>query len=241
MKMKAGSAIRAVLAVAVGATFQILAGTAARPESAPSDAGPAFPYRHVMVRDFRTVKDGKVVNFNIGTAAHCPGTLAALKARWPGVKFSVWASAPLVPELARMMARRFPEVEIFVGDKVPKTDADLFLVSSGSGISGGVRRSIAAWRAEKGAKAPVAAYAIGYGRGIKQFTETFDFCFFRDRKALKSAEKDSAAPKIHGFAPDAVFDFDAADDAGAEALLAEHGLERGKFVCAIPGNRFTPW
>ena len=202
---------------------------------------PTIPYRHVMVRDFRTVKDGQVVNFNIGTAAHCPGTLAALKARWPGVKFSVWASAPRVPELAKMMERRFPEVEIFVGDNVPETDADLFLVSSGAGIAGGVRRSIAAWRAKKGAKAPVAAYAIGYGRELKKFTETFDFCFFRDRKALERAEKDSAAPAIHGFAPDAVFDYDAADDAGAEALLAEHGLEQGKFVCAIPGHRFTPW
>lgn len=203
--------------------------------------GAASPYRHVLVRDFRTVKDGQVVNFNIGTAAHCPGTLAALKRHWPDVKFSVWASAPLVPELKRMMERRFPDVEIFVGDKVPETDADIFLVSSGAGIAGGVRRSIAVWRAKRGAKAPVGAYAIGYGRELKKFTETFDFCFFRDRKALERAEKDSAAPEIHGFAPDAVFDFDAADDEGAAALLAEHGLEQGKFVCAIPGHRFTPW
>ena len=45
--------------------------------------GGASPYRHILVRDFRTVKDGKVVNFNIGTAAHCPGTLAVLMKRWP--------------------------------------------------------------------------------------------------------------------------------------------------------------
>ena len=52
------------------------------------------PYRHVMVRDFRTVKDGQVICFNIGTAAHCPGTLATLMKRWPDTKFSVWADAP---------------------------------------------------------------------------------------------------------------------------------------------------
>ena len=198
------------------------------------------PYRHVMVRDFRTVKDGQVICFNIGTAAHCPSTLATLMKRWPDTKFSVWADAPLVPELAALMARRFPNVEIFTGSEVPKTDADLLLVSSGSGIAGSVHRSIEAWRAQKGEKAPVAAYAIGYPRKHKPLIETFDFCFFRDREALSRAESDAAVPKIHGFAPDAVFDFDAADDAGAVALLAEHGLEPGKFVCAIPGHRFTP-
>ena len=199
------------------------------------------PYRHVLVRDFRTVKDGQVVNFNIGTAAHCPGTLAALKARWPGVRFSVWADAPLAPELAGMMERRFPDVEIFAGNDVPKTDADLLLVSSGNGIAASVRRSIAAWRMQKGAKAPVAAYAIGYSSAIRPLVKSFEFCFFRDGSALARAIADSAVPKVHGFAPDAVFDFDAADDAGALALLAEHGLEPGKFVCAIPGHRFTPW
>ena len=220
------------------AVAMLAAGAQTVPCASPGCGAP--PYRHVMVRDFRTVKGGQVITFNIGTAAHCPGTLAALKARWPGVKFSVWADAPLAPELARMMARRFPDVEIFTGSEVPKTDADLLLVSSGSGIAGSVRGSIAAWRAQKGGKAPVAAYAIGYSTAIKPFTETFDFCLFRDRKALESAVADSAVPKVHGFAPDAVFDFDAADDDGAAALIAEHGLEPGRFVCAIPGHRFTP-
>ena len=32
-------------------------------------SGQAAP-RHILVRDFRTVKDGQVVSFNIGTAAH---------------------------------------------------------------------------------------------------------------------------------------------------------------------------
>lgn len=200
----------------------------------------ASPYRHVIVRDFRTVKDGRVVCFNIGTAAHCPATLAVLKKRWPETRFSVWADAPLAPELGRMMARRFPEVKIFTGKDVPDTDADLLLVASGAGIAKSVRASIEKWRSQD-AKRPVGAYAIGYSRGLKPLMETFAFCFFRDRQALAHADSDGFALPAHGFAPDAVFDFDAADDAGAEALLAEHGLETGKFVCAIPGNRFTPW
>ena len=123
--------------------------------------GGVAPYRHILVRDFRTVKDGQVICFNIGTAAHCPGTLATLMKRWPDTKFSVWADAPLVPELAALMARRFPNVAIYTGEKEPETDADLLLVSSGSGIAGSVRRSIEGWRSSR-ADRPVAAYAIGY-------------------------------------------------------------------------------
>ena len=201
--------------------------------------GGTSPYRHVLVRDFRTVKDGQVICFNIGTAAHCPGTLATLMKRWPDTKFSIWADAPLVPELAALMARRFPNVAIYTGEKVPETDADLLLVSSGSGIAGSVRRSIEVWRSSR-ADRPVAAYAIGYSSSQRSLISTFDFCFFRDKEALARAEAQSKN-MLYGFAPDAVFDFDAADDAGASALLAEHGLEPGKFVCAIPGHRFTPW
>ena len=232
--------------------------------------GSVAPYRHILVRDFRTVKDGQVINFNIGTAAHCPGTLAALMKRWPDAKFSVWADAPLVPELAALMARHFPNVAIYTGDKEPETDADLLLVSSGSGIAGSVRRSIEIWRSSR-ADRPVAAYAIGYSSSLRSLVVTFDFCFFRDKEALARAEAQrledcgiggledcrtgtlqsqitqstNSIPQsktaLYGFAPDAVFGFDAADDVGAAVLLAEHGLEPGRFVCAIPGHRFTPW
>ena len=107
--------------------------------------------------------------------------------RWPEAKFSVWADAPLVPELAALMARRFPNVAIYTGDKEPETDADLLLVSSGSGIAGSVRRSIGVWRSSR-ADRPVAAYAIGYSSSLKALISTFDFCFFRDREVLARAE-----------------------------------------------------
>lgn len=197
----------------------------------------ATKYSHVLVRDFRTVKDGRVVNFNIGTAAHCPATISALAKRWPGVKFSVWADAPLEPCLARMMARRFPDVRIFTGEAVPETDADLFLVASGSSIPGSVQRSIPRWREKTGK--PVGAYAIGYKPGLGKLIKTFAFCYFRDKAANALAERTGGAPIEHGFVPDAVFDFDAVDEVGAARFLKRKGLENGKFVCAIPGERHT--
>lgn len=195
--------------------------------------------RHVLVRDFRTVRDGQVVCFNIGTAAHGPATLAVLQKHLPGVKLSLWADAPLAPELQRMMDRRFPDVKIHTGPDVPETDAELFLVGSGASIAGSVRRSIGPWRERTGR--PVAAYAIGYGKSIAELTRAMSFCTFRDRTALSRALADGAAPAVTGFAPDAVFDFDAADEAGAAAFLKENGLEPGKFACAIPGQRATSY
>ena len=200
-------------------------------------AGAEPRWRHVLVRDFRTVKNGQVVNFNIGTAAHCPGTIAALQKRWPGTRFSVWADAPLVPCLSRMMSRRFPDVRIFTGEDVPETDADILLVASGSSIAGSVQRSILRWREKTGR--PVGAYAIGYRPGLGKLTSTFAFCYFRDKAANALAEKTGGAPVEHGFRPDAVFDFDAIDASGAKRFLDANGLEDGKFVCAIPGERHT--
>ena len=113
--------------------------------SAGQPAEKKLRYRNILLRDFRTVKDGQVINFNIGTAAHAPATLAVLKKYLPPeVKITVWADAPLAPELAEMMARRFPEVLIVHGDlnNAPPEEllkavdeADLFLVSSGSTIT----------------------------------------------------------------------------------------------------------
>lgn len=199
-------------------------------------SGEASP-QHILVRDFRTVKDGQVVSFNIGTAAHGPATVAVLRRHLPDAKVTVWADAPLAPELRRMMVRRFPDVEILTGPDVPETDAELLLVASGSSIADSVKRSIGVWRKTTGR--PVAAYAIGFNAGLGPLTKSLAFCFFRDRTALAKAEEAGAVPAVSGFAPDAVFDFDAADDAGAAAFLRERGLEPGRFVCAIPGERFT--
>ena len=68
----------------------------------------------------------------------------------------------------------------------------------------------------------------------------FDFGWFRDEKALATAEKRGEVAPLHGYAPDSVFDFDCTDEDGAAKFLKANGLERGRFVCAIPGNRVTP-
>ena len=201
----------------------------------------------ILLRDFRTVKNGEVINFNIGTAAHAPGTLAVLqKYLGPGIRITVWADAPLSEPLAKMMRRHFPGVDIVTGRldgsesaelKQAAEEADLFLVSSGSTIAGSVRRSLDEFQQRTGK--PAGAYAIGCKPDALPWIDRLAFAWFRDPVSAGTAAARSVCP-VQGWAPDAVFDFDCADEEGAAAFLAEHDLEPGGFICCIPGQRHTP-
>ncbi len=227
--------------------FLLLAGTFFPANAAEKNSGGMeLRYKNILLRDFRSVKSGQVVNFNIGTAAHGPGTLAVLKKYLPPeVKITVWADAPLAPELAKMMRNRFPEVPIVHGklssnpppELLKAVDqADLFLVSSGASIAGSVRHSLEAFQKRTGK--PAAAYAIGCTPTLIPWLDRLDFVWLRDPVAAEIA-RSSSCP-LQGWAPDAVFDFDAADAAAAAEFLRKNNLRPGGFICCIPGNRNTP-
>lgn len=211
-------------------------------------AAPA--YKHILLRDFRNVSDGKCYNFNIGTTAHGPGTLSVLQKYLPGdVEITVWASCPLTPSLQKMMERRFPDVNIVWGaysnpDKAPAAlreavdRSDLFLVSSGSGISPNIRASLRDFINNTGK--PVAAYAIGFNPDQEEFLRRMDFAWFRDEISAREAREQEYTPDMNGWAPDAVFYFDCVDPVATEKFLKDKKLESGKFICCIPGFRFTP-
>ncbi len=203
-------------------------------------------YKNILLRDFRTVKDGEIINFNIGTAAHGPATLAVLKKYLPQeVKITVWADAPLSVDLKEMMQRRFPDILIVWGDLTnnPSEEllkavdsADLFLISSGSTIADSVHRSMEHFKKRTGK--PAAAYAIGCTSGILPWINSLDFAWLRDPTAAEIAS--SSACKLTGWAPDAVFDFDAVDRDGVERFMKANSLAANKFICCIPGQRNTP-
>ncbi|MCQ2142610.1 MAG: hypothetical protein MJY56_00930 [Bacteroidales bacterium] len=53
-------------------------------------------YNDILLTGFKTVSEGEVINFNIGTSAHCPATLSVLeKYLSEDVTFTAWANAPL--------------------------------------------------------------------------------------------------------------------------------------------------
>ena len=57
----------------------------------------------------------------------------------------------------------------------------------------------------------------------------------------KDAVKRGCTCPVMEFGPDGAFAVDLADDARAEAFLAQNGLGTGKFLCCIPRLRYTPY
>lgn len=198
----------------------------------------------ILVRDFRkVVKNGEVVNFNIGTTAHGPGAAALLEKALPGCEITFWASAPLSAPLKRMMERRFPSVRTVSGaldGNSPEVEeaarrCDLLLIGPGTGIA--VPRDVDAFLRFCGK--PFGAAGIGYADKDLARMRKSAFMFFRDTEALAQAERAQVGVPT-GFVPDGAFAFDASDDAGAARFMAHHALEPGKFVCLLPRYRHTP-
>ncbi len=198
----------------------------------------------ILLRDFRTVvKNGEVVNFNIGTTAHGPGAAAMLQKFLPECEIRVWASAPLSAPLQRMMARRFPDIRIVSGSLSASPEVqeaarwcDLLLPGPGTSIP--TVRDVNDF--VRFSSRPFGAAGIGYVPGDLKKIPPPGFLFFRDTAALAAAQRDGLKVPT-GFVPDGAFAFDAADDAEAAKFMARHGLEKGRFVCCLPRYRKTPF
>jgi len=179
---------------------------------------------------------------NIGDIAHTPGMLALLEKHRPNDPVTLWPSG-LNPEIEKLLTTRFPKLAI--ARKKAEQDAalescDFFLHGSGPGLVG--RNE--AERARKVGKPYGFAGITLNDDELKEHRELLGgakFVFTRDcdsRKALQQA--DIRGPKT-AFGPDATFALDLRDDEAADKLLREHKLEAGKFLCAVPRLRWTPY
>jgi len=112
----------------------------------------------------------------------------------------------------------------------------------GSGPSMVGRADIAAF--VRHTRKPFGVYGItygGFGTAEKELLGQARFAYFRDSVSLEKAKADGIRAPVMGFAPDAAFAADVRDDDAANAFLARHGLEPGKFLCCIPRLRYTPY
>jgi hypothetical protein len=190
---------------------------------------------------------------NIGDIAHTPGVLALLERYLPEAEVRLWASGDLSAEVAAMEHRRFPGLRIVKGTigadgraSSPELGEALawcdFLLH-GSGPSLVAAADVAAFVGHF-AK-PFGVYGITYGSTLsgeeREILSLARFVFFRVSVSLAKAKADGVRCPILEFAPDGAFACDLRDDASAEAFLAAHGLEAGKFLCCIPRLRFTPY
>jgi hypothetical protein len=198
---------------------------------APADGRP----RRILLRSsWQTV--------NIGDIAHTPGMLALLEKHHAGAEVTLWPS-PLSADVEKLLTTRFPKLKIAKTkgeQEAALEECDFFLHGSGPGLVGRAE----AERARQ-AKKPYGFAGVTLNddelKANRDLLAGAKFVFTRDTDSLAALRKaDITGPKT-GFGPDATFACDLRDDAAADKLLKEHDLEPGRFLCAVPRLRWTPY
>ncbi|MBA4063876.1 MAG: polysaccharide pyruvyl transferase [Isosphaera sp.] len=168
--------------------------------------------------------------------------LALLEKHRPRDEVTLWPS-PLSPEVEKLLTTRFPKLTL--AKTAAEQDAalaacDFFLHGSGPGLVG--RRE--ADRARQAGK------PYGFGgvtlsdaelKAERDLLAGAKFVFCRDTDSLNALRKAGIKGPATDFGPDATFALDLRDDVAADRLLKEHKLEPGKFLCAVPRLRWTPY
>jgi polysaccharide pyruvyl transferase WcaK-like protein len=179
---------------------------------------------------------------NIGDIAHTPGMLTLLEKHRPDARITLWPKG-ISPAVARLLRKRFPKLRIATTPAQAEAAlrrCDFFLHGSGPGLVG--------WREMQQARDLRKPYGIGGVTlndqeisGSRELLAGAQFVFLRDSDSMK-ALLDSGFKGPHvDFGPDATFALDLRDDAAAARLLREHQLKPGRFLCAVPRLRWTPY
>ncbi|RRA98130.1 polysaccharide pyruvyl transferase family protein [Larkinella rosea] len=189
---------------------------------------------------------------NIGDIGHTPGVLTLLEKYLPGVEVRLWP-VNVGDGVEAMLRKRFPKVPILQSpDEVARAFTECGFLLHGSGPQLVARKDLERWVQETGK--PYGIYGITFP-GVYGFPEERSkfnpvdigllskarFAYFRDSVSLAFAKKNGVNCPIMEFCPDGAFAVDVRNDAAADAFLREHNLEPGKFLCAIPQYRFSPW
>lgn len=202
--------------------------------SAPFARGGEKPRRILLRSSWQTV--------NIGDIAHTPGMLALLEKHHPDAEITLWPNA-LSADVEKLLTTRFPKLKL-AKTKAEQTAAleacDFFLHGSGPGLVGKAEAELA-----RQAKKPYGFAGVTLNddelKTNRELLAGAKFVFTRDTDSLAALKKAAiAGPKV-AFGPDATFALDLRDDAAAAKLLKEHNLEEGKFLCAVPRLRWTPY
>lgn len=187
---------------------------------------------------------------NIGDVAHTLGALRLLQQYVPAAKITVWL-ASANDGVDAMLRRNFPDVTFLHGgldtDGTPTNKQLQHAFQSASLVLHGSGPSIVSPPALNYARRLAKPYGI-YGvtlsdrdLALHDLLPHAAFLFCRDTQSLDALKQSGLAPPQTGFAPDAAFAFDLRDDARAQTFLQSQALEPGKFICAVPRLRYTPY
>jgi polysaccharide pyruvyl transferase WcaK-like protein len=181
---------------------------------------------------------------NIGDIAHTPGLVALLQRHLPEAHVLLWPGG-LDRGVDRMLGRHFPDLEILDPDDSPAVDAaidraDLMLHGSGPGLVGA--GALARWCQRTDKPFGVFGVTLGeIGNRERHLLERAAFVFTRETASLEPLAEAGISGESVRFVPDAVLALSIRDESGAQELMAEQGLEEGRFLCVVPRLRKTPY
>ncbi|MGI8604301.1 MAG: polysaccharide pyruvyl transferase family protein [Verrucomicrobiales bacterium] len=179
---------------------------------------------------------------NIGDIAHTPGMLALLERHRPEAEVTLWPSR-VDRGVEGILRGRFPKLKIAKSEdeqEAALAECHFFLHGSGPSLVG-LRELI---RAQKAGK----PYGVGgitmtddQIRDQRELLAGARFVFLRDTDSLRAMKASGITGPQIDFGPDATFAIDLRDGPAASALMKEDKMEQGKFLCAIPRLRWTPY
>jgi hypothetical protein len=189
---------------------------------------------------------------NIGDITHSPGVLAVFEKHIPEADL-VWWPVASDRGVEPMMQKRFPKLRIVKGNnaspevKAALASASLLVHGSAAGMA--ALQDFQAWR--KLSKKPYGYFGVGFtiageaasaaaSQPVTELASHAAFFFTRETASLANLKATVKGPEV-GFAPDGTFSVDLLDEERALAFLRANGLEPGKFICAIPRLRYTPY
>lgn len=214
---------------------QFLSAASLAPVAARATWGRRQQRRRILLRSsWQTV--------NIGDIAHTPGMLALLERHHPETEVTLWPN-PLTPDVRALLLARFPRLRLALtpaDQQAALAQCDFFLHGSGPGLVG----------ADQAEQARQAGRPYGFAgitlsddeiRTRRELLAGARFVFTRDTDSLKALTGAGITGPQMAFGPDATFALDLRDDAAAAGLMKTHALESGRFMCAVPRLRWTPY
>ncbi|QDU11238.1 polysaccharide pyruvyl transferase family protein [Gimesia aquarii] len=188
---------------------------------------------------------------NIGDIGHTPGILKLLELYAPEFQVILWPNS-FDRGVEPMLKKRFPHLKIVKGRlqrdgklnseslRQAFQHADFFLHGSGPSVVS--QRELAFWK--KMTRKPYGIYGVTitkFNKELHSLLSEAAFIFTRETQSLKNLTAAKVTSSHQDFAPDATFAIDITDDQKATAFQKKNQLEKGKYLCAVPRLRFTPY
>lgn len=189
---------------------------------------------------------------NIGDIAHTPGLLHVLETFLPEAKITLWKKSGENENVSHLLKQNFPKVNVIYGnvgqDKTVNSPevldafarADVMVHGSGPSVVGA--DNLEAWHKQTGKPFGIFGTTIQHiDERLKELLLKASFIFTRETESIRMLQKAGITGDHILFAPDATFYLDIHDDKRAESFLKEKDLKQGKYICAVPRLRYTPY